>query len=127
MLQKVLILLMVLSSVAGGIKVVSNIVTGKAPCLFQCVGLVQPVWCPFYSDAQYIKARVDISECGYIGKPIINANLDTKDYRYKTYDEVYTVSNKEFVYYVFYSFYEDTLGKANSEWKVSWMATGYVC
>ena len=92
---KVLLLVGIIFSHSSGsiIKVVSDIITCKPPCIVQCVGLVKPNWELVQSD-HYVAAaaRVDISECGVASPPILTANVLYPSRKFKTSDEINEIS-----------------------------------
>ena len=117
-------------SSGGVIKVVSDIITGKPPCLTQCVGLVKPNWQLAVAQSDHYAAaaaRADISECGFVSPPILNANVLCPFGKFKTSDEINPISKTMFGYYVYFEHYSDTVQRASQSWEISWTATGYVC
>ena len=127
---KVLLIIGIIFSHSSGsiIKVVSDIITGKPPCITQCVRLVKPNWELAQSDHYVaVAARVDISECGYVSPPILTANVLCPFGKFRDSDEINEISKTTFGYYVYFEHYSDTVERATRFWKISWTATGYVC
>ena len=120
MLKKFCVIAILLIQSVTTLKIISDEVKGKAPCISQCVGLVKPNW-RFYTSIIY--GYIDISECGFVSRPIVTVTTEyIGGLEAATGGDVFSVKNTKFAYYML-----NESGWDNVSWKLAWTATGYVC
>ena len=101
----------------------SAYVKGIRPCAAQCFGLVMPTW---KETKLYIWTSIDISKCKFISRPIVVAVIQSS--RAVRPGGVYNNTiRRGFNYVVFKKEQSNLLQHANTYWKLSWSAAGYVC
>ena len=119
MLKKFCAIVILFIQCVNALKIISDEVKGKFPCISQCVGLIKPNW---DISTAFIEAKVDISECGFVSRPVVTvATEDNVSYQVAA-GNIWSVKNTLFVYYLPNKNNWDSIN-----WKLAWTATGYVC
>ena len=113
MLKTFCVIVILLIQCVSSLKIVSDKITGKAPCASQCAGYLKPHW-TMHNTEMY--AHIDISKCGFISPPVFTASLHTF---WHVEGYVLSVGTTSIIYYAEQK-KEDIEG-------LFWIAIGYVC